>query len=1193
MRLVPTISLAIFVSLVPAAPLRAQAAPVDFTRDIRPILANNCLKCHGVDDKARKGNLRLDVRESAIAPAKSGDLPIVPGKPDKSELIRRINAANPDDQMPPPATKLVLTEAQKQMLGTWISQGAKYAPHWAFVAPKAGPLPAVKDAAWCRNPIDRFVLARLEQEGLKPSPEADKLTLARRVYLDLIGLPPTPAEADAFANDPSPDAYEKLVDRLLASPQYGERWARRWLDLARYSDTNGYEKDRPRSIWPYRDWIINSLNADMPFDEFTIEQIAGDMLPSATPSQKIATGFHRNTMLNEEGGIDPLEYRYYAMVDRVATTGTTWLGLTIACAQCHTHKYDPIRNKEYYQFMALMDNTSEPRMDLPSPEIAAAKKAADEKIAKLTAELPEKFPVGNGNVTWEIAGGNLSASSGALASKQADGSWKFTGPAPLSDTYTLDFDSADHDVDRIRLQTIRDGKHGPGLTPHGNFVLSEISATVKDTDGGGATPVKLIRAEADFSQRNYPVEHAIDGDPSTGWAIDEPGKGPQSRTATFYFDKPTHLPHGGHWTIKLEQNYGEKHVIGHFRLSLGHASADAGPLEVRRKEAFEKSFAHWQETAAAAAVKWTVLRPAEMKSSKPILTLQKDDSVLASGDITKRDTYDLTFHTNLKGITGVRLEALPDESLPNNGPGMVFYEGALGDFSLSEITLSAGGKPGKFIRADQTFAAGGSPASAAIDGNPQTGWMINGGQGKAHQAIFILSEPTGDANDLTVRLLFERYFAAALGHFRISVTTDPRVKDDHAMPGDVEDALASPADQRTASQRESLLSYYLETAPELAAARKEIDRVRDSVPRPVTTLVMRERLPGQQRITHVHHRGEFLSTEEAVTGDVPAFLPPLPANVPHDRLALARWLVSPENPLTARVTVNRQWQAFFGRGIVSTTGDFGYQGDLPANQDLLDWMAVQFMKPVDQGGCGWSLKKLDRLIVTSAAYRQSARVTPELLARDPQNLLLARGPRFRVEAEVLRDSALKESGLLTEKIGGPSVFPPQPASVTTEGAYGPMQWNPSTGPDRYRRSLYTFSKRTAPFAMYIAFDAPAGDVCTGRRDVSNSPLQALTMMNDAVFVEAAQALGKSIAQMKDATDEIRATAIFRRCLTRTPDADELAALLAFVKSQRQRIAAKELNSAEIAGGRDGDVTERAVWTAVSRAVMNLDEAMTD
>jgi hypothetical protein len=1184
-------------------------APVDFNRDVRPIFAANCLKCHGIDEGSRKAKLRLDDRESAIAPLKGGDRAIVPGKPDESELVRRVFSDDDDEVMPPAKTQMKLTADQKNTLRQWISEGAAYEIHWAFVAPKQSPLPAVKQADWPRNPIDRFVLARLEGLGLHPSPEADKYELVRRVSLDLVGLPPTPQEADAFANDTAPDAYEKLVDRLLASPHYGERWARRWLDLARYADTNGFEKDRPRIIWPYRDWVINALNADMPFDQFTVDQLAGDMLPDATAEQKIATGFHRNTMLNEEGGIDPNEYRFLAVVDRVSTTGTAWLGLTVGCAQCHTHKYDPITHKDYYRLMAFLDNADEPQLEVPSAENTERRKEIEGKLAELTAQLPEKFPPA-GPVDWQTPPATVTTQGGSTPEPAEDGAWRFTGKSPETDTYQFQFDTGPGPIDRIRIETLKDGNTGPGRTPHGNFVLSEltVSASPKDSPAPADSPaagVRLVRAEADFSQKGFPVGGAIDGNPQTGWAIDPANKQPiVGRSARFFFEKPIQFANGTHWTVTLSQQYGKQHTIAKLRLSVGSARGqvpDDRPLAERRREALDNAFAEWQERESAKAVSWTALRPDQLESSKPYLTLLDDQSVLAGGDVAKSVTYDLTYHPTAGNFTAVRLEVLPDDSLPGHGPGMTFYEGQLGDFFLSEVSLEADGKPAKFSRAAQDF---GSPASAAIDGDPQTGWSIANGEGKPHVAVFSLAEPTGAARELKLHLLCERYHAAPLGRFRVSVTTDPRAAGAEALEPDVEAALATPAGQRSESQRALLLRHFLSITPELAEARKEIDALRATLPAPTTTLVMRERPAGHSRQTFLHHRGEFLSPEEQVEPGVPSFLPPLPAGAPANRLTLARWLVSADNPLTARVQVNRQWAAFFGRGIVRTLQDFGYQGEMPSNPQLLDWLAVEFMKGSPQAGSTgspragtglvfgpWSFKALDRLIVTSAAYRQASGVTPELQARDPDNALIARGPRVRLEAELIRDSALKASGLLSEKIGGPSVFPPQPASVTTEGAYGKLAWNTSTGEDRYRRSLYTFTKRTAPFALFNTFDAPSGEACVARREVSDSPLQALSLLNDTVFVEAAQALGTRLAEAPS-SDESRASEAFRRCLVRPPEKDELAMLVAFARQQRQRLADKELDADGIAGPGTGDAIERATWTTVARAVMNLDEAVT-
>jgi hypothetical protein len=1017
-------SLALFFGPV----LAVRAEDPDFSREVRPILARHCFKCHGPDDKARKAKLHLEGRAAALQGGKSGLPAIVPGKADESELVRRIFATDATELMPPPAVKNPLSERDKQVLRRWIAAGAEYQQHWAFVRPRQAPLPPVRQADWPRNPIDSFVLARLEAAGLRPAPQADRPTLVRRLYLDLIGLPPTPAEADAFLNDPSPDAYAKLVDRLLASPHYGERWARRWLDLARYADTNGYEKDRARSMWPYRDWVIGALNADMPFDHFTIEQLAGDLLPGATPAQRIATGFHRNTMLNEEGGIDPLEFRFHAMTDRVGTTGTTWLGLTLMCAQCHTHKYDPIPQREFYQVMACLNNADEPIMEVPDPRVTERRAVLQAQIQALTDDLPNRFP-----------------------------------------------------------------------------------------------------AE------------------SYAW-----------------------------WSLPW--------LLGRMHLMPGKPSQVQQPLEVRRRAHLEKCFNAWLDRASAQAVRWTILRPVEAKANVPLLKVLDDASVLASSDTTKRDVYEVKYRTDLRGITAVRLEVLPHDSLPQRGPGRVYYEGALGDFFLSELTLQADGQPVKFRRATSSFSAGGNQIANAIDGSPQTGWSINGGQGKAHTAVFNLAAPLTEAHELTVQMVFEQYYAAALGRFRIAVTTDPRPIEARKWPAAIEKLLL-PTARRTAEQRHQLLRYYLSTTPELAAEHKAIRQLEQQMPAYPTTLVLAERPAGETRPTYFHNRGEFLKVAERVEPGALSMLPPMPSRAPRNRLTFARWLVDAENPLVGRVIMNRQWAALFGRGIVRTTEDFGYQGELPTHPELLDWLAVEFVRR------GWSLKEMHRLMVSSATYQQSSQVTPELLETDPQNKLLAHGPRLRLEAELVRDAVLQVSGLLSPKVGGPSVFSPQPPGISSEGTYGALPWKVSPGADRYRRGLYTFSKRTAPFAMFSTFDAPSGEACVARREVSNTPLQALTLLNDSAFVEAAQALGRTVAA-QPGTTESRASDLFRRCLVRQPDTQELKLLVDFYNAQKERLNNKQLDARAVAGLGPGDPGERAAWTAVARVVLNLDETIT-
>jgi hypothetical protein len=959
------------------------AEPPDFNRDVRPILSARCFKCHGPDEGSRKAKLRLDTREGAEHTL---------GKVEDSEFVRRLFTDDDSEVMPPPAVKRPLTEKEKQTLKAWVAAGAKYEPHWAFAPVKRPTVPATDPKEAARNPIDAFVLAKLRDNGLSPSPAADKLTLVRRVYLDLIGVPPTPEEADAFAKDDAPDAYEKLVDKLLASPLYGERWARKWLDLARYADTNGYEKDRRRSVWPYRDWVIAALNADMPFDQFTVEQLAGDLLPNATRAQKVATGFHRNTMLNEEGGIDPLEFRYYAVVDRVATTGTAWLGLTVGCAQCHTHKFDPITHTEYFRLFAFLNNADEPELAVPTAEQAAKRAELEGRVRTLEAGLADRLPA----------------------------------------------------------------------------------------------------------------------------------------------------------------------------------------------EKRDKLFAAWLAAEKKTATAWAVLRPAKLDGGPNTkLTLQPDGSVLATGDPMKQDRYALTLTDLPAGTTAVQIEALPDDSLPANGPGRAYYEGPKGDFLLGEIALAADGSPARFASATEFPARPNTPAAKALDGNTQTGWACQGNEGKPSRAVFVLEKPLA-ANAATLELVFERHYAASLGRFRVSAATGaaPKARD---LPADTEAALA--AETPTAEQRAKLFAHWLSVAPELKDARAEIDTLRKQLPAPATTLVMRERPADSPRATFRHHRGEFLQPKEAVAPGVPAWLPQLPSGATADRLAFAKWLVSPENPLTARVTVNRHWHAFFGRGLVRTLDDFGYQGDAPTHPELLDWLASEFVAR------GWSVKALHKLIVASATYRQTSRVTPELLAKDADNKWLARGPRVRLDAEQIRDSALKAAGVLSPKMYGPSVFPPQPAAVTTEASYGRLDWKVSDGEDRYRRGLYTFAKRTAPYAMAGTFDAPSGEACVARREVTNSALQALTMLNDTVLLDVARALGRRVAEQKG-TPEERAAFLFRLCLTRTPTADEVARLVRFSAAQRDRFATDPDRADAVAGPGTGPAAERAAWTATARAVLNFDEFVT-
>jgi len=1086
---------------------------------------------------------------------------------------------------------------QKEILVNWIADGADYQPHWAFVKPQQPPRPAVNQSSWPLNEIDLFTLAAMERRGLVPSNPADPYTLIRRVHLDLLGLPPAPEATEAFVRDSSPDGYEKLVDRLLASPHYGERWARRWLDLARYADTNGYEKDRPRSIWPWRDWVIDALNADMPFDQFTIEQIAGDLLPNPTPEQRIATGFHRNSMINEEGGIDPLEYRFHAMVDRVHVTATTWLGLTMACAQCHTHKFDPIQQRDYYRFMALLNNADEPWIDVPKPEISERRHAQEKQIASLEADLVHLFPPKLEADWLTPARAEFRSENEAVAERRPDGSWLVSGPNPEKDVYHVTLDTFSERITHLQLEVLPDSSlpsTGPGRSDDGKFVLSEIELLAAPRDRpDDRKAVEIAKAHASFWQENSQARKAIDAKADTGWAIHSHGSWRVPRTLILALREPVGFLGGTILTVKLSQQHGAHRTLGRFRLSLGRELPDPRPLDVRSKDHLDRELAKWLDREVPHAAEWTRVRPVTAVGCVPTLTIEADDSIFASGDFTKSDTYTVQIEGEWSNVRALRLEAIPDPRLPDLGPGRVSYEGPFGDFWLSDFKIFDGTNTLKLSDATESFASGENTAAKTLDDDLQSGWSINGGQGRTQSAVFRFDPPLDHRGGLEVRMIFERYYAAGLGRFRFWVTHDENAS---ALPhpAEIQDRLLElrrarahdPQAQPSADDLDTFRRYYASIAPELIDERDEIARRTRELPKHPTTLVLEERPAGHARTTFVHRRGEFLQPTERVEPGVPPFLPDLPDGSPPDRLALARWLVSPDNPLTARVVMNREWQAFFGRGLVRTTEDFGFQGELPTHPELLDWLALEFVRRK------WSLKQMHKLIVLSATYRQSSQLNPKLLEEDPENLWLARGPRFRLDAELVRDAALARSGLLTSRIGGPSVFPPQPANITTEGAYGQLTWTVSEGPDRYRRSLYTFAKRTAPFAMFGTFDAPSGEACVARRDRSNTPLQALTLLNDEVFMDAARALGRLTTESEGSTEEL-ARRLFYRCLNRPPAPEELRQLLEFYEKQRQRFVDGELSPEQLLGTSDvPHPAEQAAWTAAARVLLNLDEAIT-
>ncbi len=981
----------------------------DFNRDVRPILATHCFACHGPDDSHRESDLRFDQRDNPIESSA-----IVPGDPSNSGMIERITSSDQDHVMPPPEFGNALNRAQIEVLKKWIASGAKYERHWAFVTPTRPDAPETR-SNFVANQIDEFVFRKLQDAKLTPNPIADRYTLLRRLYLDLVGLPPTIEQTDSFLNSTDPEAYRKVVEQLLGSPRFGEKWAQPWLDLARYSDTNGYEKDRPRAIWPYRDWVIKAFNNDMPFDKFTVDQIAGDMLPSTKTDQLVATGFHRNTMLNEEGGIDPLEFRYLAMVDRVATTGTVWLGLTVGCAQCHTHKYDPISHTDYFRFLALLNNADEPDLRIP-------------------------------------------------VEKNSE-----------------------------------------------NKVISEIKALESE----------LLR-----------------------------------------------------------------------KLSSRRKSQPAK---------FDKEWRTWIEFSQSNAVDWKIATPSELASNLPFLKTLDDSSIFSTGDTTKRDEFFVSFLLDGTPITGIRLEAIPDERLPGMGPGRTYYEGRKGDFFVSEISATLDGKPVEFNNASHDFSKPDDkkPKTTALnvfDGNGSTGWAPGNNKAKRLQLVINPAVPLKGKGKLTVRLLFERHYTASLGRFRFSFTGE-KAPAANRLHEDLEKTLTKsksfPSNrystfqaQLSSAEFKTVQLAFAESIKDLESNAKTLNKLKNTKSPQIETLIFREREATNMRRTFRHHRGEYLSPREEVTPGIFSIFQNSAGEQanPTNRLELAHWLVSDKNPLVSRVAVNRIWYQIFGIGLMKTNADFGVQSEMPSHPELLDWLASQF-----QSELAWSTKELIRYIVMSNTYRQASNFSIEKERADPDNRLLSRGPSFRVPGEMVRDIALSATGVLSSKMYGPGVKPPQPAGVT-ELAWGSGKWNPSNGEDRYRRSIYTFKKRTAAFAAFTVFDAPTGESCIATRNRSNTPLQALTVLNDPMFIELNQKLAKDVIGQNFPTSTIAITYIFRRFLTRLPTDLESSELNRFYQTQLTRLQEGAIDP-EAIGGKDA-TAEQAAFAMVSRIIMNLDETIT-
>ncbi len=1188
----------------------------DFARDVRPLLSQYCFKCHGPDEKTREGGLRLDDRTAALQGGDSQTPAIAPGKAHASELIKRITSTDPDSVMPPPSTKRSLTAEQVETLRRWVEAGAAYAEHWAFQPVSAPDSRMIQPVG--TGPIDALVAQAAAAQQLTLAGPADRGTWLRRIYLDLIGLPPTYDEVLAFEKDSRPDAKQRIIDRLLASPALGERWARRWLDLARYADTNGYEKDRPRSIWPYRDWVIRAINDDMPLDEFAIKQLAGDLLPGATQDDRIATGFHRNTMINEEGGIDPLEYRYYAMVDRVNTTSTAWLGLTMGCCQCHDHKYDPISQRDYFGLMALLNNAEEPEMEVVDPVVAQQQQQADAAIAQLMAERANHFPTSQQATQFLPATlSNVKSARQLKWTSRDDGTWQSSGKPTAKDTTTLEIATQPADATRanasrpdaagaeasqqslvaIRLKAIAvaDGEGKPaslGWSSSQNFVITSARL---EADG---LPPATLSASATYEQPGYPASDSVDGSAQSGWAVG--GHAGKPCEITWTLAQPLPWPMDRPLRLILEQNHGSEHLLRGFQLSLAFDDTPPEQLAQRRREYAAQAYAKWLQMVGAQTGAWQLLKPTNVAANMARLEPQNDGSYLAIGDISKRDEYQ--FQLNLEaGTTALMIEGLTDPSLPKRGPGRTYYEGPIGDFFLSEVTVK--GTDDKSLTSGEAwvdFAQAGREATKAFDGDPLTGWSIDGEQGSEHRMVVALKEPLTAPAAVRLSLLFERYYAAPLGRVRIWSTRAQAVGPFAAqLSPEVQNLLAASDRAKEPAQSGPVWDAFLSQASELSAINGRIKEMQRARPKFATTLVMQPRPPGFVRTTHRYHRGEFLNPREEVQPSVPTFLTAFTKQPPQDRLQLAQWLMNPDHPLVARVLANRYWSALMGRGLVNTEEDFGFQGSFPVNQPLLDYLAADLVgqahnRERPSSAHLWSFKRWLRQILISDTYARASDVTSSSLQTDPTNQNLARMSRRRMEAEQLRDAALASAGLLSRTIGGPSVYPPQPASVTTEGTYGKLAWPESHGADRYRRGLYTFSKRTAPFAMLTTFDAPSGESCVARREAGDTPLQALTVLNDTLFLEAAKELGYRTAAPANSPDAI-VRQLFHTILLRDPTADELADMSQYLMDQAA--ALKQAPESLKGLGRGNAETELrespdpmiAAATLLARVLLNTDE----
>ena len=1156
--------------------------PIDFNREIRPILAENCLTCHGPDKSKRKGGLRLDLAADATAKLESGERAIVPGSPEKSRLLQVITTSSDDDRMPPKKTGKVLSKNQVSVLTEWISQGAPFKQHWAYLAPERPELPVVKGKDWPRNEIDRFILARLEQEGLKPSPEAEKPTLIRRATLDLTGLPPTVAEVDSFLADKSPEAYEKVVDRLLKSSSFGEKMALQWLDLARYADSDGYHADAPRSMWQFRDYVIRSFNDNKSFDQFTVEQLAGDLLPHPTRDQRIATAFNRNGMSSTEGGADPDEYMNKYVTDRVNTFGTVFLGSSTACTECHDHKYDLFTQREYYQLYDFFNRIPERGLDsdpappfvkVPTQEQENAWRQSTNELVQLEQAqrrllAREDGALDEGQRKWVAQHRNplhtgwkplvptaLTASSGATLTPLDDASVLASGTNAVRETYTLVAETGLKDLDAVRLEAMVHSSLPQGGVSRGsnaNFVLTGFEADAESSHPESEPPVEMIQWGA--------------------WSALGPFK---AETSKELFEKAfidetqldlqkTYNGDSLRWTEKPDWTDGVSHPLsGENQLSYFHRTinvASARLIDVQLgSDGGTQVWLNGNRVDAGRIYRKVAPAPDQVR-----LFLRAGKNRLL-----------LKVHHGL-GTYGFQFSR-PQRPVIKH---QVVFSEALADYSQKEFSIRG-----------------------ALDADANTGWSVDGQDSSKRvnrQAIFFTPDPITFEGGIRLKLRL-RFDSATpqqvLGRFRLAATSNSNLQKTAALPQELQSALFAAEDQLTDGQRSDLKSYYRkrfdsELKPvetKLTAARQASKELDARIP---TLRVMEEMT--EPRPTHIRVRGDYRTKGDRVTAGVPGVLPPLTPSEQTNRLSLARWLVDPRHPLLGRVTVNRYWALYFGTGLVKTGNEFGTQGEPPTHPELLDWLAREFIDG------GWNIKAMQRKLVTSATYRQASKPSPQLLERDPNNRLLARGPRIRLGAEVIRDCALDYAGLLDRSRvpGGPSVKPYQPAGLWEEKMFGGNTYVESKGADLYRRSLYTLWKRTVLNPALMTFDAPDRAICTEQRSLTCTPLQAFVTLNEKGFVEAARVFAERVLREGGPSLDQQIRFAFRTVLARPPTPKEQA-ILAGIHADLRANYQKDLKSAlDLLSVGDSPRSSKlneldlVAWTGMANVLLNLDETIT-